>query len=165
MALKATQYLIVHYNLKDLSITLTSKLQGSTPAPQASSGEIPAGCLGLAPRHGQPKYGHVEGSSVLSVTQGWTRFSLRICVTAPRLSSEVSSELPGKQKPLMKNPPFLFLLSLLWLHWRLFFQSMNFQLALPAQNAFQMVRNIQEISSYYLVDSDLKKQLEKKACT
>lgn len=42
---------------------------------------------------------------------------------------------------------------------------MNFQLALPAQNAFQMVRNIQEISSYYLVDSDLKKQLEKKACT
>lgn len=70
MALKATQYLIVHYNLKDLSITLTSKLQGSTPAPQASSGEIPAGCLGLAPRHGQPKYGHVDGSSVLGVTQG-----------------------------------------------------------------------------------------------
>jgi len=70
MALKATQYLIVHYNLKELSITLTSKLQGSTPAPQASPGGMPAGCLGLAPRHRQPKYGHADSSFVLSVTQG-----------------------------------------------------------------------------------------------
>lgn len=150
--------------LKDLSITLTSKLQGSTPAPQASPGEIPAGCLGLAPRHGQPK---VWTCGRVFCPQCYSRmnriFSQNMCHCNQIVQWSIFW-IPRQTKTTNEEPSILiFIIITVTSPLKVFFQSVNFQLALPAQNALQMVRNVQEISSYYLIDSKLKKQLEKKS--
>lgn len=130
------------------------------PAPKSPLREIPADCPGLSPRHRQPRYVHGDSYFVLSLIQGWRSNSSPMnCVTATRLCREVSSELPGRNTN--EVPPFLFLLSLLWLwHWR-FFWSVNAQLVLSAQNALPKVMTVQEILCYCFINPKLKMQAEK----
>lgn len=141
MVLKAKQYLVVHYSLKELSLTLVSDLQGSFTICKPPPGRYQNIAQGTA-----AKVCICGQLFCLKTYPRMKNYSYKLCHST-RSSREVSSELPGRR--FNEVTLFLFLLSLLWVWRGRVFWSINAQMVLPAWNALPKVITVQDILLWF----------------
>lgn len=135
--LKAKQYLVVHYTLKDLSVT------SKEASPYAN---FPQGDTRILPRAQPAKVCTCGQLFCLKTYPRMKNHSYKLCHST-RLSREVSSELPGRK--FNEVTLFLFLLSLLWVWLGRLFWSINAQMVVPAWNALPKVITVQDILLWF----------------